>query len=294
MRPARTTAVAVALGCSLIAGCGGSSPARTPSTADRTTAAATAPAAIDQRARARLAAAVQRLQRAPYRAVMVTRQAFDAGDAPPELAQALASVPTTTTTTAAVESPRRVMTVAAVPVGPTIAQVRTVMHDGAWFISRDGREWRRTSGSLAGALAQATSIGMGGDPVEQLVDLRDAGPAAFAGAPARRSTGRIDPQVVRRALGAIFVRLGVDPGFVTVRDARSDFFVRDGELVGQRTNQRVAVDLARLPGGLEGTLTVRVIATIRFLERGRPLRVERPSASGSVSSPAELAAFVSG
>jgi hypothetical protein len=294
MRPALTTALAVAFGCSVVAGCGGSSPAATMSTAAPTAPATTAPAPIDRQARTALAAAFQRLQRAPYRAIAVTRQAFDAEAAPPELARALAAVPTTTTTTAAVESPRRIMSAASVPIGPTVARVRTVMHDGAWFISRDGRDWRRTSGSLGGALAQATSIGTGTNPVEQLVDLRDAGADTFAGASARRYSGSIDPQIVRHALGAIFVRLGVDPGFVTIRDARSAFFVRDGELVGQRTDQRVAVDLARLPGGLEGVLAVRVSTTVRFLERGRPVRVARPAASGSVSTPAELAAFLSG
>jgi hypothetical protein len=187
------------------------------------------------------------------------------------------------------------MSSATLPIGPNIAQIRTVMHDGAWFVSRDGKDWRRTSGALAGALAQATSIATT-DLLTQLTDVRDAGATIFAGAPSRRYAGALDPKVVRRAVGAIFVRLGVDPGLLRIGGARADYFVRtaDGQLAGVRTTQRVAFDLSHLPGGLEGTLASTSTSTARYTAHGVAVQVRRPAASGSVATPAELVAFLSG
>ncbi|MDX6644962.1 MAG: hypothetical protein QOK40_689 [Miltoncostaeaceae bacterium] len=294
MHPALSTGLAVALGVALLAGCGGSSPSTTPSTAAATIPATTGPAPAADRARARLGAALQRLQREPHHFRVVVRQRFAAAGAPPALQRALAALPTTTTVTAQVESPRRITSAATLPIGPKLARIRTVTYDGAWFISRDGTHWRRTSGALAGALAQATSIATT-DLLAQLTDVREAGPATFAGVPARRYTGALDPKVVRRAVGAIFVRLGVDPGLLTIDGARAEYFVRraDGRVVGVRTTQRVALDLSRLPGGPEGTLVSTATSTARYSHQGDPVHVRRPSASGSVSTPAELVAFLS-
>jgi hypothetical protein len=287
------TALAVALGCSLVAGCDGSSPATTPSTAAPTVPATSRPAPATEGARARLGRVLRRLQNEPYRVRSALHQTFDAAGAPPELSRALAGLPSTTVTTAAVESPRRATAVATLPIGPAIRPLRIVMYDGAVFISGDGRDWRRATGDLAGVFAQAITIATA-DPLERLTGVRDAGPAAFVGAAARRYTGALDPAAVRDAVGAIFVRLGVDPGLLRIVDGRADFFVRraDGQLVGQRTTQRMELDLSRLPGGLEGTLTIAGILTIRYRDHGHPVRIRRPTASGTVATPAELVAFL--
>jgi hypothetical protein len=288
-----TWATAILLIAMAAAGCGGSSSGTT-AASTAAPAATTAPPATTADARERLGAALRMLQAGSYRATLQTRQTFDATDAPAAVQRQVQGVALSTRGTTAVESTRRSSGTMQLPLGPTtVGRMRFVLHDGAMFISRDGRDWRRASGELAsaleGSLTQASQ-----DLAAHLTGVRAAGRTTFAGVAAERYLGAIDPAFVIETVGSVFSRLGLDPDLLGVEDADGSFIVRasDGALLAQEANQTVSLDLSKLPGGLDGTILARGVSEVRYTDHGEPIRVVRPTASGTLSTAVELGAFL--
>jgi hypothetical protein len=277
------------------AGCGGSSPGTTASTA-AAPAATTAPPATTGAVspRERLGAALRALQATSYRATIRSRQTFESIGAPEAIASQLRGVVLATRGTTAVESVRRTAGQMQVPLSATtVRDMHITQYDGEMFISRDGRDWRTASGELASTLGETVNLATQ-DLASHLTGVRAAGRTTFAGAPAERYVGAIDPEFVVKSLGSLFERLGLDPDLVGVEASEGSFIVRasDGAVLAQDSTQAVSLDLSKLPGGLDGKIVARGVTTIRYTDHGDPIRVMRPEASGTLSTPAELSAFL--
>jgi hypothetical protein len=285
-------ATAILLVALAVAGCGGSSPGTTASTA--APAASTAASATTDDARERLAAALRKLQAGSYRATTQVRATFDATDAPDVIQRQLQGVTITTRGTTATESPRRSSGRMELPLsGTTVGEMRFILHDGAMFISRAGRDWRRASGELASALEGSLSLASQ-DLGAHLTGVRSDGRTTFAGAAAERYLGVIDPEFVIQTVGSVFARLGLDPDLLGVEEAEGSFIVRssDGLPLAQESNQTVSLDLSKIPGGPDGTILARSVSEIRYTDHGAPIRVVRPEASGTLETAVELGAFL--
>ena len=272
------------------AGCGGSSPGTTASTA--TPAATTAPAATTGAAtpRERLGAALRALQATSYRATIRSRQTFDSVGAPEAIASQLRGVALSTRGTTEVESLRRTAGTMQVPLSATnVTEMHVTQYDGEMFISRDGKDWRAASGELASTLGETVNLATQ-DLSAQLTGVRAAGRTTFEGEPAERYLGALDPAFVVKSLGALFERLGLDPDLVGVESAEGSFIVRasDGAVLSQDSTQAVSLDLSKLPGGLDGSIRGPRGDDDPVHDDGAPITVVRPEASGTLSTPAEL------
>lgn len=277
-------------------GCGdsGSRPADTTAGVTSTPPPRTAPvttAAVD--ARTRVGEAVRRMVASSYRAAVTIRQTFEVEGAPAEIERELESIDFTTRATLEAESPRRIAGTTQVPLATSSVEMRVVVHDGRAFVSRDGQEWRRLGGEVAELLAPALEA----DPrdlADQLGDVRAAGRTTVDGTPAERFSGTVDPSYIRQAIAPLLERVGLDPEIVDVELGSGAFLIRssDGQLLGQQATTRASVDMSLLPGGPDGTLTVRGDTEVRFTDHGAAIRVEPPKASGTLSGFEELGAFL--
>jgi hypothetical protein len=229
-----------------------------------------------------------------YRATVSGRQSFDAVGAPAEVQQALSGLGGETRFTLEAESQRRMSGTIRVPVGTTILAMQMVLYDGTAFFSRDGREWRRVGGELVSLVVEPALKAGAQDLADNLVRVRAAGRTTFAGAPAVRYSGAIDPNFMLETLGPIFQQVGLDPGVLKFEAGDGYFLVRssDGQLVFQRGIVTASVDLSKLPGGPDGTMSIRAATRVRYTDHGTPIRVRRPNASGTVSTILELGQFL--
>jgi hypothetical protein len=126
--------------------------------------------------------------------------------------------------------------------------------------------------------------------------VRAIGSTRFAGAPAQRYRTPIDPRLILGAMGPLFERFGLDPAVLRLGAGEAIYTVRkrDGQVVAQHETVSASMDLSKLPGGVDATLTIRTTLESRLLDHGAPIRVRRPAASGTLETDAQLAAFLAG
>jgi len=293
MRRLAAVLIAVFLGALAVAGCGGSGGNATTSSPGADTASSTVSAPAN--ARGRLAAAITKLTGESYRATVDGTQSFSATGAPVEVERALAALGGSTHATLEAESRRRISGSFRLPVGTTVLGMEMVLYDGTAYVSRDGSDWRELGGEIASVLAPALKAGAE-DLANNLVDVRDEGRIRFEGAPAERYSGSVDPAFVLKAIAPIFQRAGLNPDLLKFESGNGSFVVRahDGQLVQQQGTATASIDLSKLPGGPSGTMSVQSTSTVHYVDQGTEIRIARPSTSGTLTTLADLGAFLTG
>jgi hypothetical protein len=295
----RTAWPAVAVVLALLAGgCGGSGSGPAASTAggSPTGGQTTSPVGTDAvDARTRVGDAVRRLVSTSFRATVALRQAFEVEGAPAALERQLEGTALATHSTVEAESARRVAGTTQVPLGTSAVELRLVQHDGRIFVSRDGRDWRRLVGEVASILEPALEV----DPTDladALTGVRLVGRTTVDGAEAERFTRAVEPSYVQRTAGAVFERVGLNADALDFDVAEGAFVLgaMDGRLLVQEVTTRASLDLSRLPGGPDGTVTVRADTVVRYTDHGAPITVEPPTVSGTLATPQELGSFLLG
>jgi hypothetical protein len=230
-----------------------------------------------------------------YRATIDGTQSFSATGAPEEVERALAALGGSTRVTMEAESRRRISGSFHLPVGTTTLSMQMVIYDGTAYVSRDGSDWRELGGEIASLLEPSLKAGAE-DLANNLVDVRDEGRIRFEGAPAERYSGSVDPAFVLETIAPIFQRAGLNPDLLKFESGDGSFVVRaqDGQLVQQQGTVTASIDLSKLPGGPNGTMSVRSTTTVHYVGQGTVIRIARPSTSGTLTTLAELGAFLTG
>jgi hypothetical protein len=292
MRRLAAVLIAVVLGALGVAGCGGSGGSAGTSPPGAGTTSSTVPAA---NARGRLAAAIAKLTGESYRATIDGTQSFSATGAPQEVEQALAALGGSTRVTMEAESRRRISGSFHLPIGTTVLSMQLVLYDGTVYVSRDGSDWRELGGEIASVLEPSLKAGAE-DLADNLVDVRDEGRIRFEGAPAERYSGSVDPSFVLKTLAPIFQRAGLNPDLLKFQSGDGSFVVRarDGQLVQQQGSVTASIDLSKLPGGPNGTMSVQATTTVHYVDQGTDIRIARPATSGTLTTLAELGSFLTG
>jgi hypothetical protein len=276
-------AVALVLGS-----CGGGDAGTTTSPATGT-APATASTAPARDAGAVVDRAFRALLAGSYRAEVENTSELTAEGAPEQVRDALARADTDTSSSVEAESAGRARSTSELAGG--LGELQIVLFDGTLFVSKDGTDWRELAGDLKAYFDQAFALSRL-DVSELAGDFRADGGADVEGVATDRYVGQIDPARYREIAGPLLQGLGPVAGAVEFTGGTIEVLVArdDGRLMRQVVNLDLSLDLGEI--GSQGTVDIRSASTYTVRDHGAPVTVERPTASGTLATLAELGQFV--
>jgi hypothetical protein len=267
----------------LLAGCGGDDGGGGGGT--------TAPASDE--ATAAVLAAYERLRTSSYRATVVQDIAFDAGDAPEQLARAVGAA--AGTTTSEVEAELGSSRVRAVVDSPQIPRdITVVLYDGETFVAAGDEGFTELGGSLGGLFADLADIGSA-ELGRALENVQDEGPATVGGRQVQRYSASLSSEFTDELTDQVLSGFGVDASQVALSFRQATMTIDllpDGGLAHQRSTAVVEIDLSELAGS-DAVIVQTTQANQTIRDVGAAITIPKPEATGEVTTPAELGTILS-